>query len=218
MSANESGGNTLPCLSMTEEASFLIHVELCCEHILCVRTQCISIYRIDLFHSVVITWISFVKFEQMILSARVTCTNEILDGSICSQLELRRLVYPEGGYSGAIPDTLESDELLARNIHITRVVRIKTDFLDPLHSHAIRPLCAHLDERRTKQDTSMCCNPCQSHTAMRVCGVPHLLHNNPRLYCTLSVVSKYSWTLQQHIRRSLCASVQTSPYTHTERE
>jgi hypothetical protein len=41
-----------------------------------------------------------------------------------------------------------------------------------LHSHAIRHLCADLDERKTKQDTSLCCNTCQSHTEMCAWPLP----------------------------------------------
>jgi hypothetical protein len=42
---------------------------------------------------------------------------------------LRRLRYPDGGYKGHMPDILESEEQPARSIHVTRIVRVHTDYL-----------------------------------------------------------------------------------------
>jgi hypothetical protein len=67
---------------------------------------------------------------------------------------LRRLRYPEGGHQGHIPDMLESEEQPARNIHITRVVRVHTDYLYDLPAHTryqvfVRRLRQDDDEARS---------------------------------------------------------------------
>jgi hypothetical protein len=82
-------GNTLPCLRWLRKHSFSYLLSIVVNIPSVSAGDAFSIYRIDPFHSVVITWISFVKFEQTILSAieidhERSMSNELLDGSTCS--------------------------------------------------------------------------------------------------------------------------------------